>query len=754
MCKDSTLECIPDYYDALSIPFWHKIYTTNIDDAIDRIYQRSSKRVQNLIYPRDDFQERNQLLESMQVVYLHGKLPCDPKDVIFAKQQYALATIEDQPLYRQFVSDYASMCTIFLGTELDEPLFEQYIQARRSRDSHKEQRPRSFIICPQMSRVRIENLSKIYNVHYIQGTTFDFMGWIQRIARELPLKEDILRITFPDYHLIKTRENSQSMVAEEQVAEFSKCFSLVPTTQPASDNRKSQYLMGAEPAWNDIFKELDIPRTISQDILKYCQSLFGKNAYGDKQRIVSIGGSAGSGKTTIIKRLGITLSRQGIPVFYSKSNGMPLIGDIHDMLRGLKQRSVLIFDNANNMLSFIPQMAAEFSKLDNPPLLILSLRANHLDRLTPCIDREIMDYKEFLIPDLDDDEINLLIDKLDHHHLLGVLKGCNYKERFHAFKVKAKKQILIAMKEATKGKKFEEIINDEYNEITPNEARFICLCVALCTEAGFSLTRQEILNIAASMNPSAVLNYLEKNLRGIIIPDDSQEHHILRHRMLADHIISHCATPEKLKDAYIKVLSGLSPQLLHSKKKFNLYKTLTNHKNIFERFKNNMDLAREVYDNITPFFHENAHFWLQYASLEIEGMNGNLDLAENYINQAYSLSPDSSLIRTTQCLMYYKKSSQTANPNDAYLYKQSADELAEELIRTTGESNPHIFHVKIKGDLEYANKWIPGRSEQKKEIERLLKFCETAKQRHPRILKLRDVETEVRRTLYSFGIPQ
>ncbi len=42
-------------------------------------------------------------------------------------------------------------------------------------------------------------------------------------------------------------------------------------------------------------------------------------------------------------------------------------------------------------------------------------------------------------------------------------------------------------------------------------------------------------------------------------------------------------------------------------------------------------MEREVYDSISLYFNDGAHFWLQYGSLEVEGRGRDLSLAENYL---------------------------------------------------------------------------------------------------------------------------
>ena len=127
LINNLTCGTIPNIYNSISIPYWYKIYTVNVDDVLTKVFRRNNKLIRELKFPRDEFAERDQSLELTQIVYLHGKLPCEPDDIIFSTKQYVEAGIQDQPLYSQFVWDYAVLPTIFVGTEINEPLFEKYI---------------------------------------------------------------------------------------------------------------------------------------------------------------------------------------------------------------------------------------------------------------------------------------------------------------------------------------------------------------------------------------------------------------------------------------------------------------------------------------------------------------------------------------------------------------------------------------------------------------------------------------------------
>lgn len=740
---------VPDIYDSLVEPLWYKIYTVNIDDVLTKIYRRNKKPIQELIYPDHEYRERDQLLETTQIIYLHGKLPCDTSCIIFSNKDYATASLKDQPLYSQFVYEYATMPTLFVGTELNEPLFEKYIESRRGRNGYAERRPKSYLITPSLSPAKKEIYKNEYNIHHVEGTTEDFLNWLKTIIPLLPSRDVVLKNTFPSY-VDLTHMGDLSGAPRKSIYEFSQAFRVVPREYKIK-NERSAYLLGANPQWNDIFRDFDIPRTITKEVTHNVIEAYKTTGPHNKLPLFAISGSAGSGKSTIIKRLGLTLAQQGITVFMTDSEYIPKISDIKDVISTIDNKVVIIFDNAKNVFSFTNDFATYFSDLKNLPIIIYAIRSNQIGKLEARINTDTITYNLTRIPDLDSQEISLLIDKLEEHNLLGRLKGLGADARFAEFNIRAKKQILVAMKETTSGKSFDEIIEDEFNGITPYEAQLLCLCVALCTEQGVANTKQEFLSFAECPYEEA-LEYLNKTLSGTIMPVGDNKI-LIRHKVIADHFISHCADYKALKTSYIRVLSALSPQLkLYSNSiRFPLYRRLINHMDLYHRFQNDINMAREIYDSIQVYFDNDANFWLQYGSLELEGRDGDLVFAENYINQAESISPGFSFIQNAKCSLYYKQSVAANSLSKGKEYKEKADELADNLLSTSGKDDFHLYHIHSLGTYEFINKWVKDINEKKIQLEVLKRFSSRAIDRFPMDKKLKQVDEMIVKAYLYLG---
>ncbi|MBL7936876.1 MAG: hypothetical protein JNM51_13810 [Bacteroidia bacterium] len=209
-----------------------------------------------------------------------------------------------------------------------------------------------------------------------------------------------------------------------------------------------------------------------------------------------------------------------------------------------------------------------------------------------------------------------------------------------------------------------------------------------------------------------------------------------------------------LKDAYIRVLSILAPELKKNSgpsRKFNLYKSLINHNTLYYRFKHNISYARDVYDSLSSFFHEDSQYWLQYGSLEVEGEGGDLRLAENYIDQAESINPTNPFIQNAKCNLYYKQSSFSENYTYAIEYKRKADELAKELLGTIGKEDPHTHHIYCRGNYYFISKWVLNRKEKVQKLKELKKVIDDAVKAHPRDKKLDVAAQAINRAYIQLG---
>lgn len=740
LCTD-----VPDAYNVIVRPYWYRIYTTNIDDLLPLVFRRySDRRLRVLAFPHDQPKERDQSLDEFQAIYLHGRLPCEPDELTFSFMQYARAVNSHLPLYDQFVADYSIHPTIFVGTQLNEPVFFQYVQERQSRDREvAERRPKSFLISPDIVGPRADALRQ-FNVTPVVARTEQFLDWLTGVNPSLAPRLDVLRATLPSVVSLLEKEGL-SAADERDIKSFAKCFENVPVAGRSTSRSRSAYLLGSTPQWNDIANDLDAPREIGTSLAERIREALGGDG---KTQVYLLTGSAGSGKSTILRRLGITLAREGNSVFLTNSEELPLVNAVANTLETIDRRTILLFDNADANVGPIVSVISGLNAISRPPIVVVGIRTNEFRRYSYRLD-ELEGVTEVPVPNLNRREIVSVLDVLERNNLLGRLNGMAFDARIAEFERRASRQILVAMREATSGKLFDEIIRDEYSSLATAEARILYLSVALATDAGFRLQIEDVLG-CSRVPPAEALDILEKDLNNIVLktgPDESLL--VLRHQRIAQYMVDAGADRRSLSEAYVRLLSVLAGKVQgvsRLSRIFRLYRELINHYTIRNRFADDTDKAREIYDSLAPRFSAEPQFWLQYGALELQV--DNLDLAENYLNQADSLDPGNSYIRNALGLLAYRRGILATNREEAGGFREIARDRLMQTMSTPEEEDLHCYHITMTQELKWILRWILDKGEQADYLGELRKIAHQARLRFGGDRKIREAAEDVDRHYY------
>src|SRR5262249_16828343 len=129
-----TSKDLAEWYQLLPKIYWYRIYTTNIDNVAEKIYAFGGvdTKLEVVNGQSADYKDRDQFLETIQLVKLNGLNPGDQDSLTFSFLQYARRASENPPWYDLFVRDSPTHPVVFLGSKLDEPLFWQALEAREN----------------------------------------------------------------------------------------------------------------------------------------------------------------------------------------------------------------------------------------------------------------------------------------------------------------------------------------------------------------------------------------------------------------------------------------------------------------------------------------------------------------------------------------------------------------------------------------------------------------------------------------------
>ena len=469
-------------------------------------------------------------------------------------------------------------------------------------------------------------------------------------------------------------------------------------------------------------------------------------------RVLALTGSAGCGKSTILKRLGVRLSRAGRLVFLTNSEELPDKDVISDALHALPGRSVLLFDNAEIALNALAPVVEHLRHAPTPPVIVVAARSNELYRRGVRL-HNVTDIEEHRVEHLTRLEVVGIISVLEQNGLLGKLQGMTDDQRVHEFEARehAGKQLLVAMREATKGSGFDTIIKDEFDALQEHGIKLLYLLIALATDAGYRLSRAQVVK-ASPLSPAETLHALERSLRDIVIPTGPRRDQLLlRHRIIADHVLRVAASRTMVAEAYKRLLPVLAREMtgrVYRSSVSGLFRALLNHREIFQRFESNVEEARAIFESVEVRLRTKAHFWLQYGLLELE--YGNLDFAENYLQQAESLSPNSHYIKNSLGHLYLKKAVHAGTSTEAWEYRRHGTEILERQMDE--DDSPYPFHIYCSQRLSWMRAWGGESSQRREELAHLREVARQGKEEFPRNKMLKRLYDDVQREYLGLAI--
>lgn len=742
---------IPPEYDEIAKIYWSRIYTTNIDNLLEQIYVRvGSPRLGITSFPKDEVPDRDMLLDRIQAIHLHGRLPCDPKDVTFSISQFARRATPHDHLYDHFVRDYATKTTVFIGTALNEPLLWQYIEVRKAkRPDISEERPKSFLIIPAITAPK-RQLLEAMNVTPVLGTARDFLAWIASKSDQISSRDDVLRLTIPGLVELVGGVAIGHENDLRAVQEFGRNFHTIPTDPGTALGERSLFLLGASPKWEDLLCQRDAPREITAAIHEKIERCLVDSP--NSASLFLLLGSAGCGKSTLLRRAAIQLARSGYSCFLTNSEELSRFGDISRALNHIGKKCVLFFDNAEAILAALPRLLEEFVKVDFPPVCVVASRINEFERIAPRLPKEV-EVNEFLVPNLSRNEIRGVLEVLEKANLLGQLKGMSLTDRVREFESKANKQLLVAMREATSGRGFNDIIESEFRSLTPEETQSLYLCVALATEAGYRLTLQEFVG-CSRLSPAESLSILSRNLRDIVLRTGGNDDLLmLRHRKIAEHMVNRAVPRAKLQDAYLRLLDVLASEIGGKPRRsrtFSLFKALIHHHTLFRRFDEDIAQARAIYDSMLTKFSDNAQFLLQYGSLEMEA--GNLEVAQNYLNQADSLDLGNPFIANAKGQLFLKQAIKASNKSTAIELRDEGSKILMLNISNQELDDAYCYHIYCQLRLTWIRVWSETQREKVSELEQLREIANRAFRKYQRDKRIGDIKLDIERDYFALAV--
>lgn len=714
----------PPWYPAILTMPWKRIYTLNIDNLVEEVLSRESSTRGlasiSALSPEDSTAERGDLA----VIHLNGKVQDAPDDVTFSRSQYARRQGVDRA-YSELANDLRFRPIVFLGSSLDEgPLWAHMeLRGTRSRAQGPELRQRSYLVVPSLNRSK-EALLARYNVVWIKNTAQQFATLLSSFGEARQAGNQMIRQGFDSWGPAR-----------------------IPTVQEVAERSvrtDGEYLLGAEPVWEDVDRSRIAKRSCFEDIWAHATRRQGS---GQGRRFIVITGTAGVGKTSALMVLGMRLSAAGQTVgwidkatYFDRSN----------FRRALEETklAVLLMNDADVYGRGLSEMVRDALEVTPNLLLVCEMRSSKVES---CLQSHVLqgiDVKEYTVPGLGDEDIEAILDVLEREHRLGQLKGKSRDRRRAIFKKQAGRQLLVAMHIATSGRSFEVKVHDELQSMSDPQ-RLIYGLISVATAHRFALRKEDIgiaCGVDSSMDWVRLVSQLER--RKLILLDGNSAY-IARHRVVAQFAYDSLVERGQLGPVTYGLIrigaTKTTARTVRNAMSARLLRTFLNHNYVMRV---GVPQARQLYSAFEAGLAWSHHFWLHRGALEVE--QGDLGLAENFLHQASAINPKDVLVDTELAYLMMKKANASpGTPTGTELVKEALA-LLDGVVNRRSDQAGHAYHIAARQGLLWAAS-IGSRDERYEFLDALKRRAE-AGVRLDKSKMMRDALTDVERELLRLAV--
>lgn len=718
LLADLYKDCTPaDWHPLVAQLLWDRIYTTNIDDVIENSYRAGAVQTLDSLTCPAPYQEQDQFYEHVQCIHLHGSVLDFSKPLTFTLEEFAEQTAKPNPWYQTMIANMLSKSFIFIGARLSDPPYYHYLRLRTERERGiTESRAKAFLVSPSISPIWRRQFED-QNFVVIEATGEEFFNAIvPAVKSKVPSRLDLLKNRHP--HQIAA---INAGIFETQ-AEVLRQFELVSgDAVPLDGASKTFFFDGAEPTWEDIRRHTDASREVTAEFFK---ALTERTEGAITFALI---GQAGSGKSTTMKRLAFELSRDGRTVYFTKTAQKLDTESLKNLIASLGSRHIYIFlDDARSHVTSVHKLVRDLSSeasvtfvlADRPHILLPKLQRAR--GLKPTI---------LEMPTLIRADCERFIDKLEEFGFLGALHGLKREQQLREFLGRSRKQLLVAMKEATSGRGFDVIIEDEYRTLASDNARLGYTIACLAYIHGAPVRRRHLIACLDGTDVEKA-NTLERDLQGVVIRWKDNEHFVSpRHRVIADHVCTGAASFEFKQEAIKRYLTQISSELnlqaiRHRTPEFVAYRGIINFDNMQNLFGDNYEIIERIYDELRNFYGEDYLFWLQYGRAEV--YFDNFSTAENYLNQSLGIRDKGNFqAKHYMGVLFLKRSLYQESVALAATDARQGEEILRQQIRERGDDDPYPYSALVIHKLRYLRKYQPARmSEELEELKNLAQLGE------------------------------
>lgn len=535
-----SLDSLPQY-------LWRRLFTFNIDDVLEVLFQNAKYSKQKLVPLNFDAQfEPTPDRTELQSIHMHGWVHQPNSGYVFSRSEYARIMSSLNPWMHLLSEILSTEPFIIAGTSLDEVDLEYYLSFRSEKTPRRDRGP-SILVQPNPDVVTKADCQR-YGLELFPGTFEEFLNWLHA---EVPTPPSVRELVVPDVVSV-----FKSQPAVPDLIAFFSDFELVKASDIELPDVPTGFLYGREPSWTDIDQHLDIER---QDNGLLIDNLIARLAGTEaKRNAIIVLDDAGVGKTTVTRRVAHDLILRGIPVLSCNTTSRLDPEVAIKCLSLVAHKVVVLVDGVADHAEQVMQLL-EDPEVESKVVLLATERGYRRDYLKVVFGHSGAEFLRLMA--LSDVERMQLLERYRKYGLVGT--HIAIKQSQHFVDQLADDPIAVAICRIMNDfKPLKEIVKSLW-EACNFEDRELYLCVALaehCIKAGI---RYSLLQNIAGLGLS-IAHLLEPDIPlGLALNTQDDEYVVATNGVISEQILFRAARSDgaAVKKAFESIAAALAPHV-------------------------------------------------------------------------------------------------------------------------------------------------------------------------------------------------
>jgi tetratricopeptide (TPR) repeat protein len=659
---------------------WRAIFTTNYDDGIIAAYDKNPNPPQTPVPISSTGQIRHcDSRLNVPVYYLHGcVVPGIENDILITQDDFLRFRDSRAMLFNILKEQFAQSSLLYIGYS-NRDMNWKIVLDEVQREFSPSSTPLSYRVIVDKQSIADELLAK-RNVNSIHCDLRDFTQSLLAQLDPESISSDVIKRLGES---IPAEFKSDFESNPAPVVRFLNSWDSVSLVHFGYPSNVQDFLRGNPAEWSTIGQDHYFTRDVEETLLSELLD-FATNTTSRESMVVL--GHAGAGTTTLLMALAARLVKEGVKHVYFLRRGARLTdGDVvFASQRAGDAKALFFIDNATIEKDRVRNLIQQAASLRLNGMLILGARLNEWQE--SAIQLKLN--KERRVFSLSNDEIPRLIDLLERHDALGVLRDLPQEARINKIRERNLSDLLVTMREATEGRSFDLIIRDEYDKL-PDQAKLLYTFVC-CFYQNQHYLRDSLL--ARLMGLDIAQMYRETNAatEGVVhydLVDEANETYgaRARHRTIAKIVWEMCGSQAQREQILLDAMKQLNLQYQWDRDAFDTFVRSDELVDVF----GTLDKKIAYFDAAINKQPDNPYVRQHYARML--NREGKSSTALSVINEALRLNPELRVLYHTKGLIlsHLCMAAQSREVGVRYLH-QAVDALETSIVKGSREDYGYV----------------------------------------------------------------